>query len=822
MSNKPIPSVDASDALSRKITAASLSRERAVTDATKEQTDSREKDSTVIPVQDKLAAGAVYKDNILQTYDSSTYYLRLTMVNPGLAQKFDIRDGVVIAETGTTTDIVIKDCNMRHIVGWTPKSQGAFAHGGKITLVEPLGVKFLNKLVDAARALRIPNHTQATYFLELGFNGRDPDTGQEVIIPSGNSSTSNKNYFSANQAKPHMWTIKFTKVEMNVSQEGGVYNITFVNLMTTAQENTVENLKDSVNVPAKTVGEYFAGLEAALNKREENNIGITKFVANKYKFIVDPDFANDKFANFSPEQVTKARNATTKDGKNVPSFREGTGILGLINVIMSGTSKFQTALKLKTGASLNANEGMTTEKNKEKADVAADLNLFYRVHTWCECGPFDFFCMDFQKTMTYFIFPTLTPQLVTPSEQESHVSKDWGEYCTTQKLKAIKNSALLAKRYDYVYTGMNTSVIDFKIQLNSSFYNAAPPSDSGYTQDSSQPGAKMDANASPQLLKDKAAKKQAWDADRTSLKQLEKDGNGNSRDAQKIRERLRNSEQSKNLTQEQAIKTQMLGDINVFKNTRDTSANGRMNSSADTRSTTYGAPANLNYVDSAAVRDIADNALDPNFIVRRFLEDDVGTELSNGIEGPHAKNRGSFAYMFNQLRQGADLVNIKVDIVGDPYWLGRDNNALANFLKTAGQKSTLSKDTSKILTNEYADFETGSNYFYIKFQGPSDYDPDTGYIKFSTDDVISGVYIVKEVSSTFSDGRFVQQLDAFKDLSILAPFIDKTEAQFNKERTEQLLTDVEFAKKNEQEVTDLAKKDNKRAKEMLKKIGNKK
>lgn len=815
--NTTTPSVDTTNTNS-KVNAATLARSNAVENAKAQQSASRESDTKVAAIQDQLAADAEYKDNILQAYDSSAYYLRLSMINPALVENFDINQAVVIAESGTTTDIVIKDCSFKHIVGWSSKSQGAFAHSGKLTLVEPLGVKFLNKLVDAAKALRIPNHTQARYFLELGFTGRDADTSAEVIISTGNSTKQNKDSWSANQRKQHIWAIFFKKVEMNVSQDGGVYTIDFSNQMEAAQENIVENLKDSVNVPAKNLKEYFTGLANSLNQREKNNIGITKFVANEYAFILDPAMENYKFANFSPDQVSKARNAQTKDGKNVPTFREGTGILGLINVIMSGTAEFQSMQKLKTGASLNQNEGMTSEKNKAKADEAADLNLFYRVHTWCECGEFDFYTMDYQKKVTYFIFPTLTPQLVTPSEQEAQVSKDWGEYISKQKLQTIKKKKLLAKRYDYVYTGMNTSIIDFKIQLNMSFYNAAPPSDSSYVADSSQNGAKMNTNADTKLLKDKAASRQQWDSNRTQVKKLEAEGKGDSRDARKLREQLKNSEVSKKLTQDQELKTRALGNVKVFESAQNTSASGRKNSFSDTRSLSYGVLDKLNYLDSMEVREIVDNELDPNFIVRRFLEDDVGTELSNGIEGPHAKNRGSFAYMFNQLRQGSDLVTIKVDIVGDPYWLGRDNGALAEIKKNVAGKKSLDAESSTDLAKNYADFEIGANYFYIKFQGPSDYNPDTGYTEFDTNDVISGVYLVKEVISNFSDGRFTQQLDAFKDLSILAPFIEKTEAQFNKERTEQLLTDKEFAKTNKKEVQSLADKGNERAKDMLKKI----
>lgn len=821
------PSIDA-DALASKakLIAATLSTTNAVAASKNQQSISRASDTTVQPIQEQLVAGALFKDNILQEFDSTAYYLRLTMINPAYVEEFDPRNGIVIAETGTTTDIVIKDCTLNHIVGWSTKSQGAFAHSGKMTLVEPLGVKFLTKLVDAARALRIPNHTQARYYLELGFNGRHPTTGEEVIVPSGNiarsgsgrmnaktdprSTTYNAQEprpaisFNASDTKPHIWSIFFIKVDMTIDQTGGVYNVDFRNQLEAAQENTVENLKDIVNVPANNLKDYFSGLAKSLNDREERNVGITKFVKNEYNFVLDPEIEGYTFANFNPNQVNKAKNAQVRDGKNVPTFREGTGILGLINVIMSGTDTFQKFQKSKTGASKKENEGVATQKDKEQADVTADLSKFYRVQTWCECTEFDFFSNDYAKKLTFFIFPSLTPQLITPNEQDTATSKDYGAYVTQQKNEALKNKGLLAKRYDYVYTGNNQSVIDFKIQLTQSFFQAVPPADSSYVSDASQLGSKVDPRLTPELLRNKQEVRKRWETNRTELKKLEAGGSSDSRAANKLREeqiRL-----SSSLTEEQSLKKKALGNTKIF----ETGGAGR------------GAPPKLHYTDDYRIQEINNTELDPQYIVHRFLEDDIGTELTNGgIEGPNAKNRGAFAYMFNQLRQSGDLIQIKINIIGDPYWFGRDSKSLADLRKTVAGKRSMSADESDILSKNYADFEKGSNYFYIKIQGPSDYNPSTGYMEFDTNDVISGVYLVKTVASTFSNGQFTQTLDAVKDLSILSPYITKSEAQFKKDRNKQLVEDTQFAQKNKKELVELSKSNSPyadKAKEMLKKV----
>ena len=768
-----------------KVVNATLSKTSAVNSAEQQQKDSRARDTAVVPVQEQLAAGAKFLDNVLQGYDNVAYNFKLVMVNPALVENFDISQGIVLAQSGVTTDLVIKDCSFTHIVGWTNKAQGAFAHSGKMTIVEPLGVKVLDKRVTAARALRIPNHTQARYLLELTFNGRNKETGVEEI-----------------GITHHIWSIFFVKVQMKVGVEGGQYNIEFRNQLEAAQENIVENLKDIVNIPANTLRDYFAGLEKALNEREAKNVGITKFVPNEYKFVIDPEIAGYSFANFNPSQVSKSKNQHTKDGKAVASFREGTGILGLINVIMSGTDQFQHFQKQKSGDTKKTNETLATKKDKEQADVAADLAKFYRVQTWCECTDFDFFTKDYGKKLTFFVFPSLAPQIITPSEQDIASSKEYGEYVSMQKKAALGAQSLPAKSYDYMYTGMNTSVEDFDIQMNYSFYQALPPSDAGFVADASQLGKKMDPNLTPELLKDKQEVRKRWEANKVEITRLETQGKGTSSEAEKLKKEQQQLAGA--LTEEQALKKQALGPLRVFEQNQ-----GRG----------YKEP-RLHYVDDGEVAYINDSSLDPQFIVYRFLEDDVGTELtSGGVEGPYAKNRGAFAYVFNQLRQSGDLIQIKVRVVGDPYWFGRDNKILADLKKNvAGQKSIMTAQQSGDLKKQYADYEKGANYFYIKFQGPNDYNPATGYVEFDTNDVISGVYLVKTVTSTFEGGKFTQTLDAVKDMVIMQPFIVKTEKQFTKDRTDKLVTDKEFAQKNKTEVKQLADTGDQRAKDMLKKL----
>lgn len=703
-------------------------------------------------IDKKFADKADFKPNKLMDYSGFSYYLRLTMVEPSLANKFDPTQGVVIAETGVTTEFSISELSMKHIVGWSDKSQGAFGHSGDMTIVEPLGVKFLDKIVKTASFLRIPNHTQARYFLEVTFKGTDPKTGESKFIPG----------------LYYIWSLAFTKVSMNITEKGGEYKVKFIMTQEAASESIVENLKTVVNVPSKTVGEYFDGLAKALNAREEKNKGLTKFVPNKYTFKVDDDIKNMTFANFDPGTISQGKKSQTQDGKTLPTFREGTGILGLINIILAGTSEFQKFRKENNKSTTTANKDIKDKKKGTDASMAADLYSFYRVQTWCDFTDYDFFTRDWGRELTYFIFPSITPQIITPSDQDEYAGQD-AQTVTRKRIENLKkkrdtekqkNIQLLAKRYDYFYTGLNNSVLDFKIELNNSFLAAIPPTDD--MPDNAQYGDKIkpDSKGKKPLSELNATEaRQRWSSNAQELKKLE----GKEGDESK---RKQIEDEQKQLgevfTQEQAQKKQKLGSLNVTGITPQEADPNKMRINP-----------NQKYTDSQEV--LSDKKIDPGFLQVRFHEDDSGNEVQQGQEGPYSKSRGSFGYIFNQLKQSADLVNINIQIIGDPYWFGVPNSLIRDrVVQAQAGNNSLMKDA--------ANFEMGANYFYISVQTPAPYDPKTGMTTFDRNDMISGYYGVKEVTSKFDhQGQFTQTLNGFRDVGIVTPFIEKSDAQYASE-----------------------------------------
>jgi hypothetical protein len=78
-------------------------------------------------------------------------------------------------------------------------------------------------------------------------------------------------------------------------------------------------------------------------------------------------------------------------------------------------------------------------------------------------------------------------------------------------------------------------------------------------------------------------------------------------------------------------------------------------------------------------------------------------------------------------------------------------------------------------TNQYADYLGGDNSFLLQFKTGIVIDEDTGLAKDDTQggsDFFTGIYMVMDVTNTFSHGKFTQTLHAFKDVLSQNPIVN--------------------------------------------------
>lgn len=104
------------------------------------------------------------------------------------------------------------------------------------------------------------------------------------------------------------------------------------------------------------------------------------------------------------------------------------------------------------------------------------------------------------------------------------------------------------------------------------------------------------------------------------------------------------------------------------------------------------------------------------------------------------------------ITQGADMVELQMKILGDPFYLG--DSGMGNYSAQATNLKGLTGDGS-------INYQDGEVYINVRFRNPVDISRRTGLYEFPSGDLVpqfSGLYRVSIVENQFSKGQFTQSL----------------------------------------------------------------
>jgi hypothetical protein len=163
--------------------------------------------------------------------------------------------------------------------------------------------------------------------------------------------------------------------------------------------------------------------------------------------------------------------------------------------------------------------------------------------------------------------------------------------------------------------------------------------------------------------------------------------------------------------------------------------------------------------------------------------------VANSVEGdttnnsPNLKRSRAKDLFSSMLADGMDLINLDLDIVGDPCYITTSEWLWQDLLYQGRQYE------SAWMPDNTINFELGTPYILVNFQTPTDYDPITGLAdpNRAENSRFSGKYKVMGIESTFSGGVFQQNLSGVRlDLQELRKGqVGKTGTSIgSKERTE--------------------------------------
>lgn len=125
--------------------------------------------------------------------------------------------------------------------------------------------------------------------------------------------------------------------------------------------------------------------------------------------------------------------------------------------------------------------------------------------------------------------------------------------------------------------------------------------------------------------------------------------------------------------------------------------------------------------------------------------------------GPAETNSTRVARLFHDaMINGKDLVNLDLEIVGDPYYLA--TSGMGNYTAKETDKSNLNADGE-------VNYQNGEVDIIVNFRTPIDINQATGMYNFGASVAVqqfSGLYKLTTLVSTFSKGQFKQKLSGFR------------------------------------------------------------
>ena len=592
----------------------------------------------------------------------------------------------------------IIDTVIENTVGPGPRNQNSMAYSWNMTIVEPYGLTLPERIYLLSQDLQIKNWLQLPLFLEISFRGYDENgnTLDDLGITQ-------------------IYRVLIADINCKVTTAGSEYSISGVMDNMIAQSNKAAIAPGTVEIWANTIGSFFSQLKTYLNKQQERSSkgGPPEIV---YDFLIDPKYINMKLVDPNNNLGNDHSNApfgVNTNGVPIPKdaiaikMSTATDINKVVDDVMSLSPE---AKKLLTGLNEPLSSGNTSTTTNNWATAYPMVNTISEL---IEGNSYDPPRNSYRWKITYCIVHfNKNSNIVTGENQVQQKVQDTNGY--SQALQNLVSQNKLIKQYNYIFTGRNTEVINFDINLNNWW---------------SVMISQFASNTWHQYVQGATAASNSVGADSVTAK-------GNSP-----------------LTQTASVAP---NPINVDNVSQTTTASNQTTTSSNqllVATTTLNTP--------TGHASMATNAKDPKTII------------NNPQGGGDSPGSVAFSNLSSSIYNPANFVSCELEIRGDPYWLGNGNvidgvnmkNILMSVDKTS-TTSTYNSSNTVIQTNQFADYIFGENLFEFNYRTGSVPDENTGLVSFtsniSTSRTFSGQYTVYHVTNSFKQGQFTQILKAYK------------------------------------------------------------
>lgn len=442
---------------------------------------------------------------------------------------------VTIAEFGSP-EYFINNFEMAAVIAANPKTGNTNAVSFNFEIFEPYSMGlFLQSLQNAAIKAGYVNYLDSPFLLKMDIIGYDEDGRLKKTV------------------KPKYFIVKLKKVTFKVNESGSNYSVEAYPYNHHGYSDTVDTSFTDINISVTTdssgdssgeiedkgtVKDVLAtgknSLVALLNKNEELNVQQGAYKIKDVYEIQFPETADKRYTNVDsssndegaratadPEKpANKTLNGTSSDGTaskdigNNPIAKSDFGF----DVAKGGNFPFKTDKDVIDEETKRVKRGIMqidekarsfhfTQKQKltdiitqvilsstwakqatQKATKADGMIDWFKVDVQIEFLDYDETIGDFAKKYIFRVVPFRVHSSIFGNPNSVPVG-----YSELEKQ--------IVKKYEYIYTGQNTEILDFDIQINYLFYSGMNPQTESKTKNEQNANNKGTVNNEPFLTK---------------------------------------------------------------------------------------------------------------------------------------------------------------------------------------------------------------------------------------------------------------------------------------------------------------------------------
>lgn len=421
-----------------------------------------------------LLSRVPYDNNVLEYYDNVTYNIRFYMLNRAYQNKLsrDRINGIVpnnyrlsddskiiIAETGVTPHYDITSLKLNTIYSSVSQNSSATTCKIEMQIKESSGCSLLNKIVAVSKMLGYENYILQPFHIDVWFTGYEQSSGRPVKIINNEVFT---------------YEVIMSEVKSQADVSGTTYNMVMIHSPKSALNKTLQSLGNIgvLNIESGTVGEYKKAVEEYIN---------TKFFDNNPK--IKSAYGSDKFLTIG-KLIDASVDSYNKSIANVLSEQNKTKIIPQGGVDIENISvhrDFSAQYTEKTS------DGQTRPSSYDTFDTffqnlclhTTELKDYiarpvYRVEYLGNMNGQEIHKIHvdivFKKNsyLEYFNEYAKKPN-ISPIEKQY-----LRDQMAVNELKKLIYTGALNKKYEWLYSGKDTSVLEMNSSLDMLWYANIP------------------------------------------------------------------------------------------------------------------------------------------------------------------------------------------------------------------------------------------------------------------------------------------------------------------------------------------------------------